>query len=511
MKYFDNLIIGAGIAGTYLAARLKKIKQNESILIVDKKSEYGGQQISTITDDNVAIDLGAVRFYKSIHLRILYLAKLYKSPLIQYLPSSVGQKIYLRDKQYSLDNLFPASDSSYNINTDEIGKNPFVLLVNNLNKLIPNTDDLYKLEYRIQLIKENPSFSNKTFQDLAQMNISQENWQRIMDILGYYDLLSTKSAFIINALESLVLSNKSEIQYRFKNGYSSLTKLIASNNKISTIDFDEITNTKPPKTSCVFNTQILKIKKCKNHNLWIVKCGYTFVDSPEQINNKILKIICIKVKNIYYCAPVTFLSSIYKFNNIYVNYLEYSFINFDALRIYLRYDEDWMTENGIELGKSVTTLPGGQIIHYDDKYVMFYVFNSQSNVLYSKIPSRQIQKELIKPPIETYPLIKECNKILKTIFNITKDLPKVTGIAWATWIAPFRLYTARNLQTLDNSTTLVSLLDKLMFPFGMNGNFYVMSNEIGLNTAWCEGSIENVDYFLNKKYNQPLFGPVMLK
>jgi hypothetical protein len=197
-------------------------------------------------------------------------------------------------------------------------------------------------------------------------------------------------------------------------------------------------------------------------------------------------------------------------NNTYVNYLKNSFINLGALRIYLRYSEDWMTQNGIELGKSVTTLPGGQIIHYDDKYVMFYVFSSQSNVLYSKIPSRQIQKDLIKPTKDTYPLIIECNKILKTTFSITQKLPPVTGIAWATWNAPFRLYSARNLQTLNNSDTLVTMLDKLMFPFGKNGNFYVMSNEIGLNTAWCEGSLENVDYFLNAMYNQPLFGTVML-
>jgi hypothetical protein len=55
------------------------------------------------------------------------------------------------------------------------------------------------------------------------------------------------------------------------------------------------------------------------------------------------------------------------------------------------------------------------------------------------------------------------------------------------------------------------MLDKLMYSFGKRWTFYVMSNEIGLNTAWCEGSVENVDYFLNKMYNQPLFGPVMLQ
>jgi hypothetical protein len=90
------------------------------------------------------------------------------------------------------------------------------------------------------------------------------------------------------------------------------------------------------------------------------------------------------------------------------------------------------------------------------------------------------------------------------------ELPKVTDIAWATWSEPIRIHAARNLQSLDDSDTMFTIMNKLMFPFGRNGNFYIMSNEIGLNSTWCDGSIENVDYFLHKKYNQNLFGPDML-
>lgn len=507
--YYDNLIIGAGIGGIYLAARLNKIKTNETTLIVDKKNEIGGQQTSSITDDGVAIDLGPIRFYDSIHLRIKSLANKYNSPLIQYLPNDTGQIIYLRGKAFNSSNLFPASDEVYNINPSEKGINPFILLTNNLNILIQNTDDLYKLEYRIDLIKNNPEFSIKTFQDLAQMNISSENWQRIMDILGYYDLLSNKSAFIINALESLVLSNKSETQYRFKNGYSSLTKEIASNNNINIINFNDINNYQSQHASSCLNTQVLKIVKSNDNTNWNVILGYTFANSPEQVNSDIIKTENIIVKNIYYSGQINLLSSLYNFNNIFLNYLTYSFINISALRVYLRYSEDWMTQSGIEFGKSVTTLPGGQIIHYADKYVMFYIFGNQANVLYSNIPSPQIQSTLISPNQYTAPLIQECNNILKTTFS-KESLPEVTGVAWATWNAPFRLHSARNLQTLESSTNIFDVMNSVMFPFGRDGNFYILSNEIGLNAAWCEGSIENVDYFLNVKYNEPLFGPTQL-
>jgi hypothetical protein len=509
VEFYDNLIIGAGIGGIYLAARLKKIKINETTLIVDKKNEIGGQQTSSITDDGVAIDLGPIRFYESIHLRIKSLASKYNSPLIQYLPNDVGQIMYLRGKAFSSSNLFPASDEVYNINPSEKGINPFILLTNNLNTLIQNTDDLYKLEYRIYLIKNNPEFSIKTFQDLAQMDISSENWQRIMDILGYYDILSNKSAFIINALESLVLSNKSEMQYRFKNGYSSLTKEIASKNNINLIDFDNINKSQSQQTSCCLNTQVLKIVKSNDNINWNVMLGYTFANSPEQINSHIIKIKNITVKNIYYSGQINLLSSLYNFNNIFLNHLTYSFINVSAIRVFLRYSEDWMTQSGIHFGKSVTTLPGGQIIHYDDKYVMFYIFGNQANVLHSNMPSPQIQSTLISPNQYTAPLIQECNNILKTTFS-RESLPEVTGIAWATWNAPFRLHSARNLQTLESSTNIFDVMNNVMFPFGKDGNFYILSNEIGLNAAWCEGSVENVDYFLNVKYNEPLFGPTQL-
>lgn len=312
------------------------------------------------------------------------------------------------------------------------------------------------------------------------------------------------------ALEFLSLSNKSQKQYRFKEGYASLTKKIAKKSKFNIIKTKDVKNN-DFKISCAFNTEIIKIKKSKSDGYWNVTYGKTKVNFIEQINNKLTNVEKIKVKNIYYTGSTNLLTRIYDFDNEYQNYFKYSFISINAMRIYLRFSKDWMTEQGIGFGKSVTTLPGGQIIHYDDKYVMFYSFGSQSNVLHSKIPSlKQVQKKLVKPTSESMPLINECLKILKITFNITTELPVVTDIAWATWCEPFRIYAARNIQTLDDSDTLFTLNDNLMFPFGRNGKFYIMSNEIGFNAAWCDGSIENVDCFFNKKYNQQLFGPELL-
>lgn len=506
---FDHFIIGSGIGGIYLAARLNKMQtnqMNQTILVVDKKNEIGGQQISTITEDDVAIELGPIRFYEAIHTRIKSLAEKYNCPLIQYLPSEQGQIIHLRGQAFSSSNVFLASESIYNIYESEKGINPFILLFNNLKSLIPDTDNLDDLQYRIDLIKNNPDFSVKTFKSLAQMNISDENWQRIMDILGYYDLFSNKSAFIINALEFLALSDKSELQYRFKNGFSSLTKEIASRNNINIVDFDNIQNLQ--NASCSLNTQVLKIVKTNDNN-WNITLGYVFANSPEQINATVIKTTNIVVKNIYYTGQLNLLSYLYNFNSDYLNYLLNSFIPLSAIRIFIRYSEDWMSNMGIDFGKSVNTEDGGQIIHYADKYIMLYILGVETSLVYSRIPPPQLQSTLINPNTSNNELIQTCNNIFKKTFSV-ESLPEVTGVAWASWIAPFRFHTARNLQTLSSSNTMFDMMNIMMFPFGINGNFYVMSNEIGMNGAWCEGSVENVDYFLNTKYNEPLFGPTRL-
>ena len=281
---------------------------------------------------------------------------------------------------------------------------------------------------------------------------------------------------MLTLLRFLYLSNKSQKQFRFKDGYSSLTKKIAKHNKIEIIPLKKI-NKNISKTCCVFNTEIVKIKKSKYDNVWIVTYGKTKVNSIEQINNNVTKIKKIKVKNIYYTGSTKILTRIYDFNNEYQNYFKNSFIPINAVKIYLRFSEDWMTNNGIGLGKSVSTLSGCQIIHYAEKYVLFSIFGSQSNVLHNKIPSlKQIQKKLIKPTIETYPLLEECIKILKKTFNIT-EFPEVTDLAWATWIEPVKIHAARNLQSLDDSDTVFTMTNKVMFPFGRSGNFYIMSNE----------------------------------
>jgi hypothetical protein len=508
----DNLIIGAGIGGTYLSARLNNFKPEESLLVIDKLSDYGGLQTSSqIPGTSTYIDLGPVRFIPSIHPRVAYLAKKYNSPLVQYLPDTNGQVYYLRDKLFTNANLFPGSDSVYNIRDDEKGVNPFDTLVENLTKFFPQPEKLGDLEYRIELFK-NVFYSNSVFQALAQQNISQENWQRIEDILGYNDLLSVKINFIIDSLESLSLSSRDSTQYRFTNGYSSLTKTIAQQNNLNTIPFDKLNQNSLDvfKYNTLFNTAVLNIEFSSFKNMWEIQIGSVNVNSPEQLDYEPSAIKTIYAKTIYSTIPLLYLKNIHKFSNSYLNLCENSFVNFQIMRIYLKFETDWMTEMGIGFGKSITTLNGAQLIHYADKVLMFYAFSTQGSKLYNFFPKNiQIQKEMIEPNDSTHLLIDECVKIIKLSYGV-KSLPNINGIAYASWIHPIRCFSGRNLQTLKSESLYDSLMN-IMFPYGKDGNFYVLENNSSFNAAWCEGSLEIVDFYLNLIYNQVLFGEPLIK
>lgn len=508
----DNLVIGAGIGGTYLSARLANFKPNESLLVVDKLSDYGGLQTSTqIPGTSTYIDLGPIRFYESIHPRVNYLANKYNLPLIEYLPDSKGQVYYLRDKLFTNENVFPDSETVYNIREDEKGINPFDTLVNNLLLFFPNPDDLYQLVTRIELFK-NVFYSSRVFQPLGQQNMSQENWLRVQDMLGYNDLLSVKINFIVNSLETLSLTNKSSKQYRFANGYSSLTKTIADKNNLNTITFDNLNSHTFDNNlyNALFNTAVLNVEFSSSNNMWKIEIGSVDVNSPEDISYIPYHTKTIYAKTIYSTIPLLYLKNIHKFPNPYLNLCENNFVNFNLMRIYLKFETDWMTENGIGFGKSTTTLNGAQLIHYADNVLMFYAFNTQSSKLYNLIPNHiQIQKEMIAPDYSTNSLIEECIQIIKQTYGID-HLPKVDGIAYASWIHPIRCYTGRNLQTIKDESLYETLMN-IMFPYGKDGNFYVLENNSSFNVGWCEGSLEIVDFYLNLIYGQPLFGEDLIK
>ena len=507
----ENLIIGSGICGVYLACRQAALTPNETTLLVDKMDTYGGNMINyTIPDTNITLEYGPIRYFPSIHLRVSYLAQKYNLSLTEYLPTSTNQLFYLRDKIYTQNNVFPNSDEVYNIRPDEKFINPFVTLEDNLKKYFKNIDDLYLFEKRIELFKD-PYLSSVTFKDLAQGNLSEENWNRINDIIGYDNLFNLRGSFLPLALENLILTNKLQKQNRFTNGYNILPKTMASKNNIITIPYDKF---KQNSFDCnnninLFNTVILNIERDNCINKWKVTIGKVNVNTPEQINYTPVEIKYLYVNKIYSTIPVQYLSSIHNFQNYYNNLILNEFQYLSLSRYYLVFEEDWMLQRGIGYGKTTSTLDGGQFIHYDYKVLQIYATDALTSKFAGITPIGQLQKEVIKPNNTNQPLIDALLQSVKKTYGV-EELPNVIGISYCIWRSCAKILVNRNLQS-NQITSLNNTINDFMYPYGKQGNFYVVENAISYNNTWAEGSIEIVDYLFNQLYGEPLFGENLIK
>ncbi len=514
MNFVDNLVIGGGIAGTYCASRQIALAPNETLLLVDKLDNYGGNMISyNIPDTDITLEYGPIRYFKSIHPRVDYFIQKYQIPVTEYLPNSVGQVFYLRDKRFTPQNLFPDSDSVYNIREDEKGINPLVTVVNNLLQYFKNPAELYLLATKIELFK-NAELSSVVFKDLAQGNLSQENWQRVCDIVGYDDLLDLRASFFINALEFLTLENRSSIQYRLTNGFNTLPRTMAKENGLVPVSFDNLNELsfKCNKHITLFKTAILNISWDCETKKWKVILGKVNIDSPENIQYNPISIKEVYVNRVYSTVPTQYIYNldVFKNSNSYLNLIRNSYVPLHLARYYLVFEEDWMLKDGIGFGRTITTLDGAQLIHYAPKVLQIYATDALANKLDGFIPlGKQIQKEIIPPFPEASPLIDTLLSTVKQTFG-KDNLPKVTGFSYCSWVSCVRLLANRNLQNQE-TTSLYDTIQNVMYPFGKQGNFYIIDNSTSFNTTWAEGSLEVVDFLFNQIYNQPLFGEPLIK
>ena len=58
MNNYDNIIIGAGIAGLYTAYNIKKIYPNETFIILEQNDRIGGR-VGNVNFYDVPISIGA--------------------------------------------------------------------------------------------------------------------------------------------------------------------------------------------------------------------------------------------------------------------------------------------------------------------------------------------------------------------------------------------------------------------------------------------------------------------
>lgn len=507
MQIYDRVVIGAGISGTYLSARLHKTFPRDSLLQIDKLDNYGGVLVSAkVPGEDVWLDYGGIRWFPSIHPRTDALVKCLNLPAIPYNFDQTGTVSALRGDIFQNDALFPATDVVYNLLPSEKLQNPFAILNDNLTKLIPFPEEIYTLAYRIELSKD-VVVSTGTFKTLAKQGLSEENWKRIVDIIGYGNILDIRASFLVDANEYLSLTGKSDLQLRIKTGYQTLPIAVAQQFGARITKFKKLCPKRRWQT--LFNTYVSKIEKVEHEGecLWKITINKVRgLNNTEDLTFKRLRCQTIYARHIYNTIHVQFIQDVYDWKPSFLSLLKYDFVPIRLARIYLKFSEDWMTQLGIGFGSSTSNNNQGKIIHYSDKIVMIYNIMDIGTYSYGLCPpNKVIQKEMVPPNPENQPLIDGNLQFLKENFGLT-ELPPVELVSWAFWIEPINLWTGGVNQQTQNRLPIFDNLIEIMFPFGQKGRFYNITNDISLNQGWVEGSLEIVDMFMNFKYGQNIEG-----
>jgi hypothetical protein len=234
------------------------------------------------------------------------------------------------------------------------------------------------------------------------------------------------------------------------------------------------------------------------------------VNSPEDIQYTPISIKEVYTNRIYSTIPTQYISKFNIFENSYRNLLYNSFVPIHLAEYYLVFEYDWMTQDGIGFGISITTLDGAQLIHYAPNVLQIYATDSLASKIDGLLPSnKQIQIELIPPSPEAQQFIDALLSTVKQTFG-KNVLPVVTGFSYCSWVNCVKFLSNRNLQT-QQITSLYDSIQQIMYPFGKQGNFYVVDNANSFNSSWAEGSLEIVDLLFNQLYNEPLFGEELIK
>ena len=452
-KYYDYVIVGAGIAGLYTAHELCKNYPTAKICILEA-TKYIGGRLHSIKYDGLIMDGGGARFNTDQH-RIISLIK----------------EIGLWDKVIPI-----GSDITYMPINDLPNTNASIDLKNKF----PTIDDfiVFMKKYINEKHIKRDALINTTILDFAVKHFSKEYpkiKQHLINIYPYYSELG-----VLNSVEGLNL---------FSNEFSEKTKYYILNGGLEQL------------TETIYNKlkDLNKINKC-NIDIYeetpVLKISYGFctvktrqvgyIIETDIKNNKIdflaNKVILTIPKNklINIKFKLNWLTSNDKLDKLFKNIN--SVQNEPLYRIYARYPLDKKTHkvwfDGI--GKMSTNLPIKYVIpvNYEKGVIMISYTDSK----FANYWIKQVSEGTFEDTL---------NKQLKQLFPDI-DIPKAKWYKHCLWISGAGYWK----KGYDKKIIMPQMIEAL----GQHKNLYICGENYSSHQAWVEGALETSDMVLDKIY-----------
>ena len=497
---YDYVIVGSGITGNYLGYRLKNIFPNSKILIIEKDSHSGGRIMSKLNGpNNIAYEYGAMRINPEIHIRTDHLVKLFNLKYVSVDLERPENVYYLRNKSFTYGTIFPNTETIYNITEQEKKENLYEIIQNTIKDLFKK----HKVKHNFYLDYEyrKKLFSNKNLTSYGFHNVisngikplSNENYQRFLDLSGYSDLFSRKFQFLAGTIDYLLIKDIKLNHNFIKGGMVQLPQKMVSNYEHFS-DFNDYINKNKQNNSLIFNTSLESFIKNSDNITVNLKC--------EKSNKKYQ----INTSKLFICADINCLNNIKSFTNDYLSLVNNNLTKIPAIKFFFKYNKNqWWKKMGFKAGRNITTLPCAQIWFYNEDTILIYSLCESAIFWANSIPCYE-QNDFVnisKNKNNNVKFIAEhMTELFKKVFEIyNKDdiinLPDEIG--WHYSYNACCIWNTLNYNDFKRKPT-TELMNDIIYPYGKNGNIFCLNTDISLNQQWMEGGLELVDDFILTNY-----------
>ena len=453
-KYYDYVIVGAGISGLYTAHELCKKYPSAKICILEA-TKYIGGRLHSIKYDGLIMDGGGARFNTE-----------------QYRIISLIKEVGLWNKVIPI-----GSDITYKPVNDTASTD--------LKTNFPIIDDF--IVFMKKYIKENhikrETLINTTILEFAVKHFSKDYpkiKQYLINIYPYYSELG-----VLNTVEGLNLfsnefSDKTKY-YILNGGLEQLTETIY--NKLK-----DLNKTKKCNIDIYEETPVLEISEglCLKNR----QTGHVITTEKQDKTNDKIEFIANKLiltipKNKLSQIKIT-MNSLK--NNNGKDRIDKLFKNINSVqneplyRIYARYPLDKKTHkvwfDG--MGKISTNLPIKYVIpvNYENCVIMISYTDSK----FARYWFKQVSEGTFEDTL---------NKQLKQLFPDI-DIPKAKWYKHCPWISGAGYWK----KGYDKNIIMPQMIEAL----GHHKNLYICGENYSSHQAWVEGALETSDMVLDKIY-----------
>jgi len=183
----DLAIVGAGIAGTYLADRVRTERPDWSVAIFERTQRVGGRLRSVhVSGAEHAIELGGMRFMTS-HRRVASIVNDFSLPTHPFDRTGGEERVFLRGTVAD-GPADPAGGRNYGLDRAEEGRSALDLWRDAFDQVVPDGANLdHEAFVRLRATGEyrGRRLSDWSIGEALQTVLSPEGWQYVRDAFGY--------------------------------------------------------------------------------------------------------------------------------------------------------------------------------------------------------------------------------------------------------------------------------------------------------------------------------------